>query len=39
MVAKSGGTGQKVLAEPYIDNYVRFNSNSGWVVPGGAVNG
>lgn len=31
-LANSGGgrDGTKVLQEPYIDNYTKFNSNSGW---------
>ena len=34
-----GREGQKVLVEPYIEEFTKFNSNTGWVGPdGGAWN-
>jgi hypothetical protein len=30
---KVEGTGQRVMVEPFIENYKKFNSNTGWVNP------
>ena len=29
--------GQRMLIEPYIDNYIKFNSNTGWTLADGSA--